>query len=205
MEELDYWRLNDQLTIIQAAILACGDDPSTMQGYVESQQAIDQPQGYVATKTAISNALRNGEIDGELVPLVAQDFDENQRVEIENSIDLEASWVKVGSLRSWLSSCGIRTGFFFAAEPGEQDYLDPNHPRYAPKLAAAVEAWLATGDSSAIRGRSVKKSLIKWLRKNAAKFGLSDKDGKPNETGIEEIAKVANWQPIGGAPKTPDW
>jgi hypothetical protein len=45
--------------------------------------------------------------------------------------------------------------------------------------------------------------LLKWLREHAADFGLSDEDGKPNETGIEEAAKVANWQPGGGAPKTP--
>jgi hypothetical protein len=44
---------------------------------------------------------------------------------------------------------------------------------------------------------------MKWLRENASEFGLSDDDGKPNETGIEETAKVANWQPGGGAPKTP--
>jgi hypothetical protein len=44
---------------------------------------------------------------------------------------------------------------------------------------------------------------VKWLREHAAKFGMTDDDGKPNETGIEEAAKVANWQPTGGAPKTP--
>jgi hypothetical protein len=32
---------------------------------------------------------------------------------------------------------------------------------------------------------------------------MTDKDGKPNDTGIEGAAKVANWQPLGGAPKTP--
>ena len=44
---------------------------------------------------------------------------------------------------------------------------------------------------------------MKWLRENGADFGLSDEEGKPNELGIEECAKVANWQPGGGAPKTP--
>jgi hypothetical protein len=45
--------------------------------------------------------------------------------------------------------------------------------------------------------------LVKWLREHAVEFGMSDEDGKPNETGIEETAKVANWQLTGGAPKTP--
>ncbi len=80
------------------------------------------------------------------------------------------------------------------------DFLDPNHPRYAPKLAAAVSAWLAVESS---KGVSPKQAIAKWLREHAEAFGLSDANGKPNETGIEEVAKVANWQPSGGAPKTP--
>jgi hypothetical protein len=51
-------------------------------------------------------------------------------------------------------------------------------------------------------GKHPKGALSKWLREHAAELGLSDDDGKPNETGIEEVAKVANWQPGGGAPKT---
>lgn len=54
-----------------------------------------------------------------------------------------------------------------------------------------------------LKGKSPKQALSKWLREHAAEFGLSDEEGKPNETGIEEAAKVANWQPGGGAPKTP--
>ena len=42
---------------------------------------------------------------------------------------------------------------------------------------------------------------MKWLREHAANYKLSDEEGKPNETGIEECAKVANWQDKGGAPK----
>jgi hypothetical protein len=78
-------------------------------------------------------------------------------------------------------------------------YLDVAHPRYAPKLAAAVSAWLAVDDP---KGTSPKKALLTWLRAHSSEFALSD-DGRPNEQGIEECAKVANWHPIGGAPKTP--
>ena len=44
---------------------------------------------------------------------------------------------------------------------------------------------------------------MKWLREHASEYGLSDEEGKPNETGIDEVSKVANWQPKGGALKTP--
>jgi hypothetical protein len=80
------------------------------------------------------------------------------------------------------------------------DYLNPKHPRYAPKLAAAVRAWQAVTEPN---GKHPKQALSKWLRDHAKEYGLVDDKGKPTETGIEEAAKVANWQPGGGAPKTP--
>lgn len=80
------------------------------------------------------------------------------------------------------------------------DYLDPMNPRYAPKLAAAVRAWQAVTDPN---GKHPKQALAKWLREHATEFGLADDKGKPNEDGIEQVAKVANWKPGGGAPKTP--
>ncbi len=203
MDGLDYWRLCDQLDIVQATLLVCGHDPSTDQGYVEGWAFDRRPTGYEGAKAAISNALRKELIEGQFIPLFEHDIDGNQLAQIENSIDLTASRVEVESLRSWLAGRGFHTGFFFPKATGAPDYLDPDHPRYAPKLAAAVKAWLASSDESTIRGKSAKQALVKWLRENASEFGLSDDDGKPNETGIEETAKVANWQPSGGAPKTP--
>jgi hypothetical protein len=71
-------------------------------------------------------------------------------------------------------------------------------------LAAAISAWqVVNADMDLIKGTTVKKVLLKWLRKNADRFGLTKEDGSPNEQGIEEIAKIANWDSKGGAPKTP--
>lgn len=116
----------------------------------------------------------------------------------------EPTWAKsmidVSELKKWLSGKGYRGGFFFPDSTGTPDYLDPHNPRYAPKLAAAVRAWQSVTDAS---GKHPKQALAKWLREHAAEFGMTDDEGKPNETGIEEAAKVANWQPSGGAPKTP--
>ena len=83
---------------------------------------------------------------------------------------------------------------------GPQPYLNPQHPRYAPKLAAAVRAWLSV---DAVSGKSPKQSLTKWLREHCAEFGLVDDEGRLNNSGIEQCATVANWQTDGGAPKTP--
>jgi hypothetical protein len=70
------------------------------------------------------------------------------------------------------------------------DYLDPKHPRYAPKLAAAVMAWQAVTYPGKI---SPKAALTKWLSSHKDEFCLS-------AHGIEEAAKVANWAPQGGSP-----
>ena len=69
MNGLDYWRLCDQLDIVQAALLVCDHDPSADQSYVESWALEKRPTGYEAAKTAISNALRKGLIEGQLIPL----------------------------------------------------------------------------------------------------------------------------------------
>ena len=51
------------------------------------------------------------------------------------------------------------------------------------------------------RAKNPKDALSKWLKKHAAEFELLHK-GKPNESAVKWIAKIANWQPEGGAPKT---
>ncbi len=110
----------------------------------------------------------------------------------------------VTSLRKLLAVRGFSTGFFFPEGAAAPDYLNPQDPRYAPKLAAAVRAWEALGNPALLKAMHPKTALLKWLREHAVNFGLTDEDGKLNETGIDETAKVANWRPTGGAPKTPD-
>ncbi len=201
MEGLDYWRLCDELTVIQAALLVAGREPSGNAQY-NAERTVHPPVGYEAAREAIANALRRGAIKGQIVPLYEEDAHAYIQ-EIPGSVDIYKSQIEVNSLKAWLAARGLKTGFFFPEKSVAQDYLDPRHARYAPKLAAAVFAWLATGDESASKGKSPKQALTKWLREHAHEFGLTDEDGKPNETGIEEAAKVANWQPGGGAPKTP--
>ena len=133
MDGLDYWRLCDQLDIVQAALLVCGHDPSVDQNYVENRTSDKRPPGYETSKTAISNALKKGLMEGQLIPRY-YDMDDNRYGEIENSIDLRESRIEVESLRSWLLDRGFHTGFFFPTATGAPDYLDPDHPRYAPKL-----------------------------------------------------------------------
>jgi hypothetical protein len=200
LSPIDYWRLCDELDIVQAALLLVGEDPGGTASYVEGWDVENRPNGYEAAKTALTNAVRRGAIDAVVVQQVEHDFNGNEIGPIAGTIDLRRTQVNVHSLSQWLADRGITSGFFMQGRSFGPDYLSPDHPRYAPKLAAAVRAWMEVDDP---QGKSPKSALVKWLRENAREFGLSDDEGKPNELGIDECAKVANWQPSGGAPKTP--
>ncbi|MCA8906592.1 MAG: hypothetical protein KDA64_01605 [Rhodospirillaceae bacterium] len=203
MDSLDYWRLCEDLTVFQAAMLVVGSDPSVDSFQIERDTADFRPHGYDAAKHAIKRALLSQAIDGNIVNEYHENPESEYPERVPDTVDIDSSIVVVESLKSWLVSRGFATGFFFPQGASGPAYLDRKNERYAPKLAAAVRAWMATDGDDVVRGKSPKQALTKWLRENAATFGLTDEDGKPNETGIEEVAKVANWRPLGGAPKTP--
>ncbi len=195
MDPLDYWRLCDELSVVQAALLIVGEDPSTYRRVIDKQEPHNRPTGYEAAKAALKNAIRGKRLPGEI--FIYQDEDGEQE-------DLHRTNIMVADLQVWLRSRGIKTGFFFPAPEAEPDYLSKSHPNYSGKLAAAIEAWKAVSADDQLRsGKSVKQTLLIWLRQHANEFGLTKDDGSPNDQGIEEVAKIANWDTRGGAPKTP--
>jgi len=207
MDNLNHWRVCDEVTVFQAIMLCLGIDPKNQSSY-DIENALNAPPippEYGAYKTALSAALRKGDIQGNNVEITHYIDDEIPAGQLEDSTDINESTVNLNSVREFLESKGISEGFFFPpSEPVASNYLDPANSAYAPKLAAAVEAWLAvTNDATALRGKSPKRALKKWLHDNASRYGLIKDDGKPNETGIKEVSKVANWKPEGGANKTP--
>lgn len=112
--------------------------------------------------------------------------------------------VKSGSLKVWLQVRQFTNNFFFDDEKTLEDYLDPFNKFYAAKLAAAVSAWKAiSSDQSLLNGNMPKQAIDRWLRENANKYGLTKDDGNPNESAIQEISKIANWNTLGGVAKTP--
>lgn len=218
MDSMDYWRLCDELSVIQAALLIAGADPSTAHVYVERWNIERRPDGYEAAKAALKNAIRSKRLPAivryeahprgynEQVFIGMATFVHNTRKYVfKEEPDWEATTITVDDLKHWLTSRGFRTGFFFPEADARPDYLNPASPCYAMKLAAALDAWEAVSREPELkRGKSVKQSLMKWLRIHAAKYDLIKEDGNPNESGIEEIAKIANWDTKGGAPRTPE-
>jgi len=219
MESLDFWRLCDEVTVIQAVLLVIGEDPAKLQSEVESRVHRDRPVGYDAAKAAITHAINSNRLPAtirrlswergwEEDPGPDEKFDrdaDNRGIIYKADPDWNLTTVAVEDLKGWLRSRGFTTGFFFPEDDlAGPDYLNRGDAGFSPKLAAAICAWGAVrGDSSATKGKTVKQALLIWLRKNADRFGLTKEDGLPNEQGIEEIAKISNWDMKGGAPKTP--
>jgi hypothetical protein len=201
MEALDHWRLCDELSVVQAALLIVGEDPSQLQHKIENYPPSNRPPGYDATKVALINAIKGKRLPATVIDIVFDPLDPDG-----NFVGTcwHSTTVVVEDLRTWLRSQGVETGFFFSQPNAGPDYLSNEHPNYSAKLAAAIQAWRAiSADPELRRGRSVKQALIIWLRQHANEFGLTKEDGNPNEQGIEDVAKIANWDTKGGAPKTP--
>ena len=193
MRGIDYWRLADELSVVQAALLVCGIDPSGKEHSVERNASA--PEGYPAIKHTLITSIQSGKLDGTAIIETDPQYHEQY-------VDVHKTLVKVDALKVWLKEKGVQRHFFFFPEEPEGEFLSESHPRYSPKLAAAVRAWQALDDES-LYEKTPKQSVIVWLRKHAAKYELQDKDGKLKEGTIEEIAKIVNWNPKGGAPSTP--
>lgn len=128
------------------------------------------------------------------------------------SPDWNLTTAEASDLVVWLEAAGYRVGFFFPTAIDTPDYLDPKHLRYAPKLAAAVQAWQAMEDENLRLGKSAKTAMEQWLESNYKRLGLTHKrssdthgykTGDINKTAVRDAAKIANWEDDGGSPSTP--
>lgn len=200
----ELWRMAEELSVAQCALLLLGLDPQAHQ-FVERWEHKDTPPGYIGARDALLGALRLGSLKGAVVEHTQHCLDPDGIHGFERPIsgilDAAKSQIQIDSLIVWLEKRGIRQSFFSPAQSSSEPYRDRNHPRYSAKLAAVVEAWESYDEASSNEPGTPKQRLMKWLRLNAARFGLTGDDGAPMENVIEELAKVANWATSGGAPK----
>jgi len=205
------WYLADSMSLQDAAALIAGYDPNEIDICRNDSNFQQNYARLYPVEKALICAIRSRKLEANIVATgkyfhIRYVGDESEGYwEPVDEIALSGTTVNVDDLKKWLESRGINSGFFFSNVNNAPDFLDKNHKNYSPKLAAAISSWQAvSADSDLIKGTTVKQALLKWLRKNADKFGLTKEDGNPNEQGIEEIAKIANWDPKGGAPRTPE-
>lgn len=230
IDEIDsLWNLHEDFSVTHAAALVAGYNPTTIDRCKDDSSFQEAYPKYSVTFNALTNAITNGrlyaalrypareygyldqleEIDRAEMGLPhgpgstakeGEELTSDCRYFYKPTPDWSLSTVTRDDLIDWLTRRDIKSEFFIPRATHRPGYLDPGNARYAPKLAAAVKAWEAVTTPN---GKHPKKALEKWLLEHATEYGLTIKGGKPNETAIEEIAKVANWQPSGGAPKTP--
>jgi len=226
------WNLSEDLSIDDAAALIAGYSPVQI-SRCKNDTNFDQTfSKYPIALKSLTHAVTNGRIkaairysareygyadaeadreyyDADFWTVTGSTAENDEQVSKDKSCffkpfpDWSLTTVTRDDLLLWLRSRGIKDGFFFPLDKeiiDIPDYLDPNGPRYANKLAAAVHAWQAVTSPGKV---SPRQALEKWLREHAAMFGMTDNVGNPVKQAIEECSKVANWQPGGGAPKTP--
>jgi hypothetical protein len=73
------------------------------------------------------------------------------------------------------------------------NYLNCDDKNYSPRLAAAVNAWIAISETAKTETRfTPKQQAIKWLEKTSHQFN----NGKPlSKDAIAKIAQLVNWKP----------
>jgi hypothetical protein len=195
MDRISRWKLADELTVYQIALLIAGYDPSEFERDATDRWPLEVTQDISPYLNAVKNAARSKKLIFTTV-FYEGNFNSDQ-------IDWNSSTVNIDSLCEWLRLRNFTDGYFISGQTEVDKLANPFGEFYAQKLAAAVRAWNeVTANQEALNGKTPKKALEIWLRKHANEYGLTNKDGNPNELGIEEICKVANWKPAGGASPT---
>ncbi len=187
---LEFWKLCTDFSVVQTALIICGEAPDDLQSQVENSSKV--PVGYLAVRTALVNGIVNGRIEARVC---------HHQDDYGTRMDVHETTIHVSEIIRFLKASGRHCPFFFSlagvGDPGNESDLPP-------KLDAALKAWRAvSSDPARLRGKSPKQALEQWLLENAGDLALLNRDGEPNRTGIEEICKVANWKPAGGATPTP--
>ena len=231
MKDINYWKLCDNFTVVEAALLIIGEDPSDYLG-IDKWPSDKYPPHYQAALSALANAINNRTLKAAIrhqarqegyddyirfsdfdPPDVEESFrndDEDGLVVVFNKFpDWTLTTVSRESLTRWFIKRDFKPSFFFDQEietGAVPSYLDEMHPHYAPKLAAAIRAWEAVNADPMFgkKAKTAKQTIIDWLLSHAGEFKLLKENGGINMEAIKnQIAKVANWETDGGAPKTP--
>ena len=184
------WSIVQSLSIREASRLLAGLDPKPHSRHLDS---VDE----AAKARAINAVLIRTVQDGKIKPVHAlrwfDDFSAHaSSCEPDSPYLCDETVLRVADLSEWAERVGLEHYWPKAAGPAS-NMLDL--ARYPDELRAAIEAFDAVRDDPrATAGKHPKQALEDWLAVN-----------KPELSGNARgrIASVANWQPGGGAPKTP--
>jgi hypothetical protein len=137
-EPSNYWKLADNLTVIQAALLIVGEEPAGQQEYILGWKEENRPDHFDAVYSAIKNAVISGtlkavinypiswienpdnrswiqypNIDENVGVFKDEDSRESLEVHFKKTPDWQNTTIAVSNLKAWLFGRGIEPSFFF--------------------------------------------------------------------------------------------
>lgn len=186
--EWEIWCLVDPLTIVEAARLLAGGSPVR-----ETNRVLAEKAG--GLETAMLRAVQVGR----LTPFRALAWyagfqNEPEPCETSDPMICAMTQVRRSELVRWADENGIEHGWK-PEESAMSIATAADYSRFPEELRTAIEAFDAVkNDPYATKGKHPKGALNDWLKHNRPLL---------SENARERIATVANWQPTGGAPKTP--
>lgn len=202
MKPIEFWKLCETVSVFQATMLILGVDPGNETSH-ETERRTGLVEGYGAIKTALLAAIRSKQLRA-TVEEVSEYNELGQWSGVKpGTIDLDLTLIDVSSLIDFLRARDFQTEVFGGSGNAVHPVLDASGAFYAPKLAAALDAWVAVTAERRFETQGTPKRWIeKWLREQASRYALHKADGTLNEDAIQQIAKIVNWRPEGGAGKT---
>jgi hypothetical protein len=191
----DYWQLwkiVDPLSIREAARLLAGLDPKPRTNRMDSDKV--RAAMAEACNVALIRAVQTGRVRSASSLAWYGMNGETASCDHTSEELCDATTIYVADLVRWATDCGVPHRWPVRADEHRQSA--PDISRYPPELRAAIEVFAAVRDDmKALAGRHPKQALRAWLDANKA--------AELSENARDRIATVANWQQVGGAPKTP--
>lgn len=199
------WKQYRQLTVDETMNLISGFEPGTCKfcNAKESEMPPDSVPIYRALVRDFKELNISMHISGEKV-----DWDNICRlVHPDEFYNPYSSWwatalLQVADIKDWLRKNGFESVFFQTDRSEIPDYFNDKLDEHSPKLAAAVRVWehFYHDQQNILPGKPLKQQMEQWLTEKATELDLLY-NGEPSKQAIEEIARIANWNTRGGAPK----
>lgn len=198
MEDLKYWRARKKFTVNQASLLIVGEEAASAKNKLESQIYPKLKDKCEPIRGELIESIEASELSAKR----KYKMQEDNHGKCKRVLDCNNTTILKKDIKAWLIVKEIDSEVFCVDKFIQAGFLNSGHERYAPKLAAAVSAWLALEDETLLGKKKPFTALENWLTQNASKYN-KDTKGVFTYTAIQECARVANWNPEGGAPKTP--
>ena len=195
LDHLERWHCITRLEIEDVAALMSEEDPQRVQEQLRCNRGNvnDCSPRFQAKLAMLREALADERLKITKVTRTCA-------FSVETTIYLEQS-----ELLRWFRSEGLKPRFFFpdgrefqlAPPTADPPYLDACHPYYAPKLAAAVSAWVAVVQSITTGvhdAGTFRTSVHDWLEAHQAEYAFDGKEPQDGRSSsyFNQMARVAN-------------